>query len=719
MKSMNNHSFQMEHSPRGAEASFSLGWVGHGGGFTLEEGHAGKQDVVIGYERGGVVSVLPYCQASLDARNAGMADFIPTNEAGEPALRRLKINYLDESAITRELGWGSDVWTTPGMGLALYTPVGGIPDPEKAEPERVKDAVAPAILGKWTLDNRGATARMRAFFAVGGLTNLRLLEDETGGQLCGVASLRGYGFAVETGATPGVQSFADFNLEHFLGRPNPVKFRLASMGGIWLDVPPGETREVWIAFGWYRAGIVTSGKSCAYLYTRYFADLPAVMRHAFARREAWVAQARQDDQALRDSRLNADQQFLLAKATRSYYGSTQLFLDGGVPRWVVNEGSCNMANTLDLTVDMAFFELRQHPWALRNVLDSFADEYCYRDQVHAPGAAEPRYPGGISFTHDQGTRNAFTPPGESSYEIVNQPGCFSYMTHEELLNWLLTAALYVRHTADRGWLARRAPLIVEGLQSLLNRDHYDPACRDGVMDFDSCRCGRESEITTYDSLDASLGQARRNTYLAVKTWAGYLAVAQMLETHEPDRWSREIREAHAAAKRCAATVTRAFNPELGYVPALLENGDRSAIIPIIEGLVYPHQLGLTAAIASDGPYALLLATLKKHLHAVLKPGVCLFPDGGWKLSGNNDNSWMSKIFLCQFVARQVLGMKDGGAQVTADRAHADWWRIGCAGHSVIDQVIAGGAPGEGSIYPRCVTAILWLEEENDDATLVQ
>jgi hypothetical protein len=71
---------------------------------------------------------------------------------------------------------------------------------------------------------------------------------------------------------------------------------------------------------------------------------------------------------------------------------------------------------------------------------------------------------------------------------------------------------------------------------------------------------------------------------------------------------------------------------------------------------------------------------------------------------------MSKIFLCQFVARQVLGMQDGGAQAAADRAHADWWRIGCAGHSVIDQVIAGGAPGEGSIYPRCVTAILWLEE---------
>ena len=26
-------------------------------------------------------------------------------------------------------------------------------------------------------------------------------------------------------------------------------------------------------------------------------------------------------------------------------------------------------------------------------------------------------------------------------------------------------------------------------------------------------------------------------------------------------------------------------------------------------------------------------------------GRCLFPDGAWKLSGNNDNSWMSKIFV--------------------------------------------------------------------------
>lgn len=716
---LRSHSFQMEHSPRGAEASFSMGWLGHGGGFSLEGGLVGKQDIFLGYQRDDVIHCLPYCQASQHQLATGMAEFIPTNDSEESGPQGVKISYLPEQLIQRDFQWATDNWSTPEIQFTLCTPVSGIPDPETAPAAQVKDAVAPVILGKLTFDNRAGASPMRGFFAIGGLEQIRFLEDETGGELSGVATLDGYGFAVRTQDVPGVQAFGDFNLEHLFWRPAPVKFRLASTAGILLDIPAGETLTIDIAFAWYREGIVTTGRQCSYLYTRYFSDLTEVMRYGLGRVEAWHAEASKMNRLLSHSGLTEDQQFLIAKATRSYYGSTQLFKEGNKPRWVVNEGSCNMINTLDLTVDMAFFELRYHPWALRNVLDSFADEYAYCDTIHFPDEPEKAYPGGIAFTHDQGMRNAFSPQGYSAYEITDHPGCFSYMTHEELLNWVLCAGLYVHATGDTVWLHKRVGLLLDCLSSMQHRDHPSATCRDGVMDLDSNRCGRESEITTYDSLDASLGQSRRNTYLAVKCWAGYLALAQMLTTADAHRWHDEIAAAQQAAQLAADTITSAFDENLGYIPAILDGGDTSAIIPIIEGLIYPDQLGLYEELSEDGEYGALITTLRRHLMAVLQPGRCLFADGGWKLSGNNDNSWMSKIFICQYVARAVMGIDFGAETARFDRAHAHWWRVGCASHSVVDQVVAGKVPGEGSIYPRCVTNILWLDEVQNPPHLVQ
>jgi hypothetical protein len=284
------------------------------------------------------------------------------------------------------------------------------------------------------------------------------------------------------------------------------------------------------------------------------------------------------------------------------------------------------------------------------------------------------------------------------------------MTHEELLNWLLCAGLYVQASDDDAWLARRAGLISECLQSMQNRDHADPSQRDGLMSFDSDQCGSTSEITTYDSLDPSLGQARRNVYMGVKCWAGYLVAAWLLDRHDDALWAERIASARHSAKRAAETVAGAWSDELGYIPAILDGQDRSAIIPVIEALAYPAQMGMDDAVADDGPFAPMIDALRRHFEAVLRPGLCQFEDGGWKLSGNNDNSWMSKIFLCQYVARAVLGIDMGEESTRHDAAHDHWWRVGCSTHSVVDQVIAGRVGNRGSTYPRTVSGFLWLDE---------
>jgi hypothetical protein len=373
------------------------------------------------------------------------------------------------------------------------------------------------------------------------------------------------------------------------------------------------------------------------------------------------------------------------------------------PFWVVNEGEYRMLNTFDLTVDHLFFELKLNPWVMRNVLDVFVERFSYEDKLHLPGG-ENIHPGGLSFTHDMGINNFVTKPGYSSYECFNLEGCFSHMTHEQLVNWILCAAGYIAKTGDQEWAKSRLPIFRKCLESLVNRAHCDADQRDGVMDLDSDRTLHGAEITTYDSLDASLGQARRNTYLAVKTWAAYLALEKILKAH---RKPGDGALAAEQAKRCAATIVANVTAD-GSIPAILEAGCISRIIPAIEGLAFPWLMGMPEVLAENGPYGALISALKQHLKAVLVPGVCLYPEGGWKLSSTADNSWLSKIYLCQFVARHILGQP---ADPRADAAHVAWLlKPENLQFAWSDQMVSGVARGS-KYYPRGVTAVLWLEEK--------
>ena len=70
---------------------------------------------------------------------------------------------------------------------------------------------------------------------------------------------------------------------------------------------------------------------------------------------------------------------------------------------------------------------------------------------------------------------------------------------------------------------------------------------------------------------------------------------------------------------------------------------------------------------------------------------------------------MSKIALCQYVAREVLGFDFGDDQFRADQAHARWEREGSKLQACSDQFRSGVAHGS-LYYPRIVTSVLWLKE---------
>ncbi|HEY5374925.1 MAG TPA: glycoside hydrolase family 52 protein [Polyangiaceae bacterium] len=707
---MHSIDFHAHHSPQGAYATFTCGRFGAGGGPTIEGTAPAGFDLVVGYvDEHDELWALPFFRSSGAPE---ITDFVTPAGSPEPKWRHAL------GSVTREYERGTDTWLAPNFSFTLYTPVAPLPDPESASESELMRALLPVVTARVRLDNRAGQVAKRLVFAVDAGRPCRFIEGVAHGPAVGWGREIGFAAREQAGLEAWVQwselDFLAHHRSHLLGRAC----------GFTLEVPAGEIGELDIVIGFCRAGSVTTGLDSRYFYTRWYSNLEQVLAAGLEHFADRVLAATQLNETLWHAALDEHQRFLLAHAERSYWGNTQLLEHEGKPLWVVLEGEYAMMNTFDLTVDQSFYELAQSPWLVRNVLDQFVARYSYTDELTRPvngarrtGHAHTRdphrlaeflpepersgLPGGLSFTHDMGVAGQFTAPGQSSYELPGLAGCFSFMTAEQLMNWVLTALNYVTRTGDQVWLEQRAPVFRACLQSLEQRDDPEPQRRNGLVNLDSSRCAGGWEITTYDSLDPSLGQARRNLYMASKgfaTWLGLLIAFERLALEDLASAAR------AGAERAAHSIVNAGQGELGFIPALFEAGNQSAILPAIEGLVFPLFWGRPEFVSPEGPFGALIRALEKHLHRVLQPDLCLFPDGGWKLSSTSDNSWLSKIFICQFVAERVFGVR---AAPESHAAHAHWQQVGARDSAMSDQCVAGIAQGS-KYYPRCVTAMLWL-----------
>ncbi|WP_078553857.1 glycoside hydrolase family 52 protein [Bacillus alkalicellulosilyticus] len=694
--------FNAHHSPIGAFSSFTLGFHGNGGGLDLELGRSPKQNVYIGLEtkEGGMFQSLPF---HLDAESEASRYDIenPDPDPNKPDI----VKHFAKEEITREFNIATDTWKAGDLTFTIYSPVQAVPDPTKASAEELKFTLVPAVIAEITIDNSKGTKKRRAFFGYEGsdpYSSMRRLDD--------TSAVKGVGQGRLTSIVsndPDVQSALHFSLVDILLNPFQENwtFGLGKVGTLIMDTEPGEVKTFKFAVCFHRSGYATAGLDTTYLYNQYFKNIEEVGEYALDQFDSLVAKAEESNQLLVDSSLSTDQKFMMAHAIRSYYGCTQLLEQDGKPLWVVNEGEYRMMNTFDLTVDQLFFEMKLNPWTVKNVLDLFVERYSYEDNVRFPGD-ETEYPGGISFTHDMGVANTFSRAQYSSYELYGLDGCFSHMTQEQLVNWLLCAAVYVEQTGDKEWLQQRMPILEQCFQSMLNRDHPDPEKRNGLMGLDSTRVMGGAEITTYDSLDVSLGQARNNLYLAGKCWAAYVALEKIFAAEGLQELSRAAGE---QAERAANTITENVT-EQGYVPAVIGEGNDSKIIPAIEGLVFPFFTNCQEALDRNGRFGSYIQVLEKHLEVVLQEGICLFPNGGWKISSTSNNSWLSKIYLSQFIARKILDVPWDKKGAKADAAHVEWLTHPTLSiWSWSDQIISGEISGS-KYYPRGVTSILWLEE---------
>jgi hypothetical protein len=692
--------YHTQHSPFGAFASFTIGLHHSPGGFGIALGAPANQNIYAGFRvKNGIWNLLPFFRETKSLAAAFTTDQIePVEEIAAPAAYR----RLNADDFTRRLGWASDTWASDRFSFSIFSPFDHVPDEQSLS----AFVTAPVIAAELEYDNTNGGEEVEVIFGMNETAQPSRPLPDVAPRLSGFATGRRYGYA--SGPAEGLRAVQG----HTVLSPSPAFSdgfqRIGGESALILRIPAGAKARLPLALGFYEAGIVTTGLDCRYYYTRHFSSLEEVLAFGLERHADYVALAQKRDAELAASNLSGDQRWLIAQATHSYLGSSQLLDHDGAPLWNVNEGEYRMINTFDLTVDHLFFELQWHPWAMRNALDLFVARYSYRDTLQWSGGAKAE--GGISFTHDMGVTNQFSPPGLSSYECTGLHGCFSHMTMEQLVNWVLCAVSYAMKTGDHAWLRASRETLLACKESLEHRDDPDPARRTGILKWDSARCGGGSEITTYDSLDESLGQARNNLYLAVKTLAAWLLLEcafDQLGLPDP------ARDSAATADKLAKTLTDQFEIGTGFFPAVFEKGNRSRILPAIEGLVFPLYLGMDAALARDGRFAKLLDQFEQHMTNALQPGICIDArSGGWKLSSTSCNTWMSKIGIAQHVTRRLFPNALSDAARSADRVHAGWQQNpGCGAMAMCDQIQSQTGVAIGSkYYPRIVTAILWMSE---------
>ncbi|HXY40165.1 MAG TPA: glycoside hydrolase family 52 protein, partial [Vicinamibacteria bacterium] len=385
--------FNAQHSPMGAFMSFTCGHPGTKGGIGLQIGQPADQEVFVGVIDGDRYADAPlkslpfYIGAVSKAAEAFTVEQAGPSEAN---VRPDAVAFRPEE-IERRYGWCTDSWRAGELSFTVYTPFGPIPDPRKASAAKMRDGLRPAVVAHLVVDNTKGTKPRTGVFALNhSRPGPRMIAAGLGRKnRTGFAFRREAGVAAEVfdltpkGKAPGPQPFGFMRWSATDGireRHNPVHL-LGSCPGVGFEVPPGRRYGMVLAIGSYLECPVTTGLDGRYLYTRYYEDLTDVLRSTLDRADALMAAAEALDAKLDAAGLSDDQRFMIAHATHSYYGSTQLLEIGRKPFWVVNEGEYCMMNTLDLAVDHVFWELDRNPWLVKNLLDNFARLYSYTDEI--------------------------------------------------------------------------------------------------------------------------------------------------------------------------------------------------------------------------------------------------------------------------------------------------------------------------------------------------
>ena len=691
------------HSPVGAWSSFTFGLPGCGVGIEHESLKVeATGDLLVAVSRGaGKVSVLPFIAGCL-------ADDYEGRIAGNAYPAAFKHwSLIAPKALTRRLTPATDEFHGGDLCLRVISPRFPLPDPAlESSTEILKAALCPALTIELEVDNSSHADPASGFIGLAyqGKGRMRPLDWSSDGGLCGVALGNSWALAAKR-ETDRIFTIRAGSVAPFVESGTAVIHPGGNEGGIAFLVPAGQRVTLICAVGFHHDGNATHGVQSRYAFTDYFPDVESVCHYALSKSDAFRQAAKQWDEKCSPGEATQQRSELLAQASQAYYANSSLLrnADGGC-HWNICEGQFAWRNTLDLAADHLPFELWQHPWVARNVMDSFFDRYAYHDQVTFADARNKVFPGGISFAHDQGNYTAYSPAYQSGYEQPDRDGVYSFMASEQLLNGIYCAGAIALATGDRAWAARRRSAAVEMLRSLQNRDHHELAKRDGLLKAETERVGRGTEITTYDALDPALKNAQGNLYIAVKTWCAALLLGELLAMAGEVTLATE---AHAMAQKTAEGILARFDHLQTRFPPNLFTGGEAWMIAALEPLAIPLFCGLEKPLQQ---FPHLLAALQQHTRSGCKAGVCLdAATGALRLTSTSANTWVSKCALTLFVIEWLENKPINEIAPLAMSELTKWMQVSAAVGTVADQIQADTRQAIGGFYyPRCVTISLLL-----------
>jgi hypothetical protein len=669
--------FDVDHSPVGAWSTLIYGMENSGG-------------VQVCKQPGGVDTLIPD-QGMIVAVKSGATERLMPFASKQKSLPEGAL--IADKEVTRTLGACTDNWKIPmGVSWTHYTPVWAMKDWDTATDAEKRRFVLPVTWMQYQIDNRSGKAETQVLFSL----------EQAAQKAQGWKGFDGYvvdqtsSIAVPTGDAELLtadQAKQDFGVD-------------GATSAFCIHVPAGTEKTVTFYIAQYIDGVEAQLETqagqfeplklmCDALYT----DINDILSTAQNSLPAVINRCAEMDKKLNDSGQDDERKFLAADTLHSYQYNTVLHAtEKKEPVWAVIEGECSCINTFDLTVDHVFYELAMHPWTVRNELDHFTYPFSYTDELSLGGQSQ-RYPGGLGFCHDMGSRLDFSTHEKGArYKTL--------MTQEELQNWIICGALYWKTTGDNAWLEKNKDVFNQALKSMQLRDDLDPAKRDGITTYISNVGDRTGEITTYDAMDASLHYPQNSLYITGKSFACYTMLRPVfLQLGEPEL----AKQAQDAEAYTAKGILANWDATRNCFPATFDGKSTSSIIPAIEGLAYPYAMGLKQDVALDGPNGDLISHLKTHMDTILVPGVCVDAQtGGWNLSSSSSTTWVSKVYLNQYVAENVLGIKNETTGQNADSANYAYEVLGAPAVGWTDQFYTSSHVAYGCRhYPRGVTSALW------------
>ncbi len=664
--------YDVDHSPVGSWSTFIYGMEASGG-------------VQVCRQPGGVSALVPDEGVIIGVKDSQTTRIMPFT-ANQKNLS--KGSLISEAEVKRTLGACTDNWTIPlGVSWNHYTPVWAMQDWDKASDEERRRFVLPVTWMQYHIDNRDGKEEKQLLFSLQQPAEKAVGWDGFDGYVVDQTS----SIAVKTGDADLItadQAKQAFGVD-------------GATSAFCVHVPAGSERAVTFYIAQYVDGTeaTLAGHSLKLMCDVLYPNINDILKTAQTSLPAVIAQCAAMDKKLADCGQDDERRFLAADALHSYQYNTVLHADENKrPIWAVIEGECSCINTFDLTIDHVFYELSMHPWTVKNELNNFRDIFSFNDELTLPDQTN-RIPGGLGFCHDMGSRLNFSTHEKGAHYPT-------LMTQEELQNWIVCAALYWKTTGDNAWLEQNRDTLKQVLRSMQERDDSDPAKRDGITTYISNYGVHAGEITTYDAMDKSLRVPQNSLYTTVRSFACYAMLGPVFQQLGD---SAAAKEANDAEVYTAKGLNAHWNESTQSFPASFDGKSTSSIIPAIEGLAYPYAMGLTKDVALDGPNAELIKHLKTHLSTILVPGVCIDSEtGAWNLSSSSSTTWVSKVYLNQYVAENILGVKNVTTGANADSAHFAYEVLGAPAVCWSDQFYTSSHVAYGCRhYPRGVTSALW------------